>query len=115
MVLSNDDILSVVRSWSICATAGARWTTSITWATALRALRRRAGQEPVPPGPCTYRKAVKRRLGQAEQEPLPHDLISSSRFLRPQRVPRCLCAVLDQTNLLAEITHKRASALVWAV
>ncbi len=56
-------------------------------------------------------KAVKERLNQAEQEPLmPHDLINSkpiSAALREFFSSSQLSQFMDQTNPLAEITHKR--------
>ncbi|MBR0066181.1 MAG: DNA-directed RNA polymerase subunit beta, partial [Kiritimatiellae bacterium] len=56
-------------------------------------------------------KAVKERLNQAEQEPLmPHDLINSkpiSSALREFFGSSQLSQFMDQTNPLAEITHKR--------
>ncbi|MEY3077946.1 MAG: DNA-directed polymerase subunit beta, partial [Pseudomonadota bacterium] len=56
-------------------------------------------------------KAVKERLGQAEQEPLmPHDLINSkpiSAALKEFFGASQLSQFMDQTNPLAEITHKR--------
>src|SRR5512133_3456550 len=56
-------------------------------------------------------KAVKERLGQAEQEPLmPHDLINSkpiSAALKEFFGASQLSQFMDQTNPLSEITHKR--------
>ena len=54
---------------------------------------------------------MKERLGQAEQEPLmPHDLINSkpiSAALKEFFGASQLSQFMDQTNPLAEITHKR--------
>ena len=56
-------------------------------------------------------KAVKERLGQAEQDPLmPHDLINSkpiSAALKEFFGASQLSQFMDQTNPLSEITHKR--------
>ena len=62
-------------------------------------------------GLARIEKAVKERLGQAEQEPLmPHDLINSkpiSAALKEFFGASQLSQFMDQTNPLAEITHKR--------
>jgi len=62
-------------------------------------------------GLARIEKAVKERLGQAEQEPLmPHDLINSkpiSAALKEFFGSSQLSQFMDQTNPLAEITHKR--------
>ena len=62
-------------------------------------------------GLARIEKAVKERLGQAEQEPLmPHDLINSkpiSAALKEFCGAAQLSQFMDQTNPLAEITHKR--------
>jgi DNA-directed RNA polymerase subunit beta len=62
-------------------------------------------------GLARIEKAVKERLGQAEQEPLmPHDLINSkpiSAALKEFFGASQLSQFMDQTNPLSEITHKR--------
>ncbi|MGE8396096.1 MAG: DNA-directed RNA polymerase subunit beta, partial [Comamonas sp.] len=62
-------------------------------------------------GLARIEKAVKERLGQAEQDPLmPHDLINSkpiSAALKEFFGASQLSQFMDQTNPLAEITHKR--------
>ncbi len=62
-------------------------------------------------GLARIEKAVKERLGQAEQEPLmPHDLINSkpiSASLKEFFGASQLSQFMDQTNPLSEITHKR--------
>ena len=62
-------------------------------------------------GLARIEKAVKERLGQAEQEPLmPHDLINSkpiSAALKEFFGASQLSQFMDQPNPLAEITHKR--------
>ncbi|TSE24446.1 DNA-directed RNA polymerase subunit beta [Tepidimonas sediminis] len=62
-------------------------------------------------GLARIEKAVKERLGQAETEPLmPHDLINSkpiSAALKEFFGASQLSQFMDQTNPLAEITHKR--------
>ncbi len=62
-------------------------------------------------GLARIEKAVKERLGQAEQEPLmPHDLINSkpiSAALKEFFGSSQLSQFMDQTNPLSEITHKR--------
>ncbi|MDR2153520.1 MAG: DNA-directed RNA polymerase subunit beta [Burkholderiaceae bacterium] len=62
-------------------------------------------------GLARIEKAVKERLGQAEQDPLmPHDLINSkpiSAALKEFFGSSQLSQFMDQTNPLAEITHKR--------
>ena len=62
-------------------------------------------------GLARIEKAVKERLGQAEQEPLmPHDLINSKPItaaLKEFFGASQLSQFMDQTNPLAEITHKR--------
>ena len=62
-------------------------------------------------GLARIEKAVKERLGQVEQEPLmPHDLINSkpiSAALKEFFGASQLSQFMDQTNPLAEITHKR--------
>lgn len=62
-------------------------------------------------GLARIEKAVKERLGQAEQESLmPHDLINSkpiSAALKEFFGASQLSQFMDQTNPLAEITHKR--------
>jgi len=70
-------------------------------------------------GLARIEKAVKERLGQAEQEPLmPHDLINSKRFPRPSRsssARRSCRSSWTRPNPLSEITHKRrVSALARA-
>jgi len=68
-------------------------------------------------GLARIEKAVKERLGQAEQDPLmPHDLINSkpiSAALKEFFGASQLSQFMDQTNPLSEITHKRRS-LLWA-
>ena len=62
-------------------------------------------------GLARIEKAVKERLGQAEQDPLmPHDLINSkpiSAALKEFFGASQLSQFMDQTNPLSEITHKR--------
>jgi DNA-directed RNA polymerase subunit beta len=62
-------------------------------------------------GLARIEKAVRERLGQAEQEPLmPHDLINSkpiSAALKEFFGASQLSQFMDQTNPLSEITHKR--------
>ncbi|RMX11043.1 DNA-directed RNA polymerase subunit beta [Allofranklinella schreckenbergeri] len=62
-------------------------------------------------GLARIEKAVKERLGTAEQEPLmPHDLINSkpiSAALKEFFGASQLSQFMDQTNPLSEITHKR--------
>jgi len=62
-------------------------------------------------GLARIEKAVKERLGQAEQDPLmPHNLINSkpiSAALKEFFGSSQLSQFMDQTNPLAEITHKR--------
>ena len=62
-------------------------------------------------GLARIEKAVKERLGQAENDPLmPHDLINSkpiSAALKEFFGASQLSQFMDQTNPLAEITHKR--------
>jgi DNA-directed RNA polymerase subunit beta len=62
-------------------------------------------------GLARIEKAVKERLGQAEQEPLmPHDLINSkpiSAALKEFFGASQLSQFMDQTNPLSEVTHKR--------
>ncbi|AGX87134.1 DNA-directed RNA polymerase subunit beta [Candidatus Symbiobacter mobilis] len=62
-------------------------------------------------GLARIEKAVKERLGQAEQEPMmPHDLINSkpiSAALKEFFGASQLSQFMDQTNPLSEITHKR--------
>ena len=60
---------------------------------------------------------MKERLGQAEQEPLmPHDLINQTDFrsLKEFFGASQLSQFMDQTNPLAEITHKAPSSRPWA-
>eukprot|EP01030_Chromulinospumella_sphaerica_P003170 gene3170-3097_t len=85
MVLTNEDILAVVK----ILLAENQYRTGL----------------------ARIEKAVKERLGQAEQEPLmPHDLINSkpiSAALKEFFGASQLSQFMDQTNPLAEITHKR--------
>jgi DNA-directed RNA polymerase subunit beta len=67
-------------------------------------------------GLARIEKAVKERLGQAERALMPHDLINSkpiSAALKEFFGASQLSQFMDQTNPLAEITHKRRVS-AWA-
>jgi DNA-directed RNA polymerase subunit beta len=85
-------------------------TISIIWVTAVRRVGELAENQ-YRTGLARIEKAVKERLGQAEQEPLmPHDLINSkpiSAALKEFFGASQLSQFMDQTDPLSEITHKR--------
>ena len=84
--------------------ARGKWTTSTTWATAVRCVGELA-ETNIAGGLARIEKAVKERLGQAETEALmPHDLISSkpiSAALKEFFGASQLSRFMDQTNPLS--------------
>jgi DNA-directed RNA polymerase subunit beta len=107
------------RSWWICATAG-RSRRHRPPGQPPRALRGRTGREPVPHRSGAYRKGREGTSGPGRARALmPHDLINSkpiSAALKEFFGASQLSQFMDQTNPLAEITHKRrVSALARAV
>ena len=83
MVLTNEDILAVVKILVDLRNGRGEGGRHRPPGQPPRALRRRTGENQYRTGLARIEKAVKERLGQAEQEPLmPHDLINSSRSRR---------------------------------
>src|SRR5512141_50919 len=98
MVLTNEDILAVVKILVDLRNGRVRCVGELA-------------ENQYRTGLARIEKAVKERLGQAEQEPLmPHDLINSkpiSAALKEFFGASQLSQFMDQTNPLSEITHKR--------
>src|SRR5690349_2449262 len=111
MVLTNDDILSVVKI--LVDLRNGRGEVDDIDHLGNRRVRcvGELAENQYRTGLARIEKAVKERLGQAEQEPLmPHDLINSnpiSAALKEFFGASQLSQFMDQTNPLAEITHKR--------
>jgi len=111
MVLSNDDILAVVKI--LVDLRNGRGEVDDIDHLGNRRVRcvGELAENQYRTGLARIEKAVKERLGQAEQEPLmPHDLINSkpiSAALKEFFGASQLSQFMDQTNPLAEITHKR--------
>ena len=111
MVLSNEDILSVVKI--LVDLRNGRGEVDDIDHLGNRRVRcvGELAENQYRTGLARIEKAVKERLGQAEQEPLmPHDLINSkpiSAALKEFFGASQLSQFMDQTNPLAEITHKR--------
>lgn len=111
MVLSNDDILAVVKL--LVDLRNGRGEVDDIDHLGNRRVRcvGELAENQYRTGLARIEKAVKERLGQAEQEPLmPHDLINSkpiSAALKEFFGASQLSQFMDQTNPLAEITHKR--------
>jgi len=111
MVLSNDDILSVVKI--LVDLRNGKGEVDDIDHLGNRRVRcvGELAENQYRTGLARIEKAVKERLGQAEQEPLmPHDLINSkpiSAALKEFFGASQLSQFMDQTNPLAEITHKR--------
>jgi DNA-directed RNA polymerase subunit beta len=110
-VLSNDDILSVVKI--LVDLRNGRGDVDDIDHLGNRRVRcvGELAENQYRTGLARIEKAVKERLGQAEQEPLmPHDLINSkpiSAALKEFFGASQLSQFMDQTNPLSEITHKR--------
>ena len=111
MVLSNDDILAVVKI--LVELRNGRGEVDDIDHLGNRRVRcvGELAENQYRTGLARIEKAVKERLGQAEQDPLmPHDLINSkpiSAALKEFFGASQLSQFMDQTNPLAEITHKR--------
>jgi len=111
MVLSNDDILAVVKM--LVDLRNGRGEVDDIDHLGNRRVRcvGELAENQYRIGLARIEKAVRERLGQAEQEPLmPHDLINSkpiSAALKEFFGSSQLSQFMDQTNPLAEITHKR--------
>ena len=111
MVLTNDDILAVVKI--LVELRNGRGEVDDIDHLGNRRVRcvGELAENQYRTGLARIEKAVKERLGQAEQEPLmPHDLINSkpiSAALKEFFGASQLSQFMDQTNPLAEITHKR--------
>lgn len=111
MVLSNEDILSVVKL--LVDLRNGRGEVDDIDHLGNRRVRcvGELAENQYRTGLARIEKAVKERLGQAEQDPLmPHDLINSkpiSAALKEFFGASQLSQFMDQTNPLAEITHKR--------
>ena len=111
MVLSNEDILSVVKI--LVNLRNGRGEVDDIDHLGNRRVRcvGELAENQYRTGLARIEKAVKERLGQAEQEPLmPHDLINSkpiSAALKEFFGSSQLSQFMDQTNPLSEITHKR--------
>ena len=111
MVLTNDDILSVVKI--LVDLRNGRGEVDDIDHLGNRRVRcvGELAENQYRTGLARIEKAVKERLGQAEQEPLmPHDLINSkpiSAALKEFFGASQLSQFMDQTNPLSEITHKR--------
>jgi DNA-directed RNA polymerase subunit beta len=111
MVLTNDDILSVVKI--LVDLRNGRGEVDDIDHLGNRRVRcvGELAENQYRTGLARIEKAVKERLGQAEQDPLmPHDLINSkpiSAALKEFFGASQLSQFMDQTNPLAEITHKR--------
>ena len=111
MVLSNDDILSVVKILVNLRNGNSEVDDIDHLGNRRVRCVGELAENQFRTGLARIEKAVKERLGQAEQEPLlPHDLINSkpiSAALKEFFGASQLSQFMDQTNPLAEITHKR--------
>ena len=111
MVLSNDDIMAVVKI--LVDLRNGRGEVDDIDHLGNRRVRcvGELAENQFRTGLARIEKAVKERLGTAEQEPLmPHDLINSkpiSAALKEFFGASQLSQFMDQTNPLSEITHKR--------